>query len=110
MTDVYDGACFASGAFLEFDLDVSIRHASSNRHSLDDLLMELRPLAPVHRRFPASELIAQMDARLEAWREAGELRETLLASELIERHLPEIRADDQLAQWFEALVDWMKGL
>ena len=27
--------------------------------------------------------------------------------ELIERHLPEIRADDQLAQWFGALVDWM---
>lgn len=27
--------------------------------------------------------------------------------ELIERHLPEIRADDQLARWFEALVDWM---
>ncbi|MFT4979328.1 MAG: hypothetical protein ACI8S6_005238, partial [Myxococcota bacterium] len=26
---------------------------------------------------------------------------------LIERHLPEIRADDQLALWFGALVDWM---
>lgn len=26
---------------------------------------------------------------------------------LIERHLPEIRADDQLARWFGALVDWM---
>lgn len=75
------------GAAVAFDLDVSIRHASANRHSLDDLLLDMQALAPVHRRFPASELIAQMDARLAAWYATGELQDPLLASELIERHL-----------------------
>lgn len=75
------------GAALAFDLDLSIRSASQNRRSLDDLMLMLWSLAPEHRRFAAEDLFARMDALLGRWQEAGELSREISPSSIAARHL-----------------------
>ncbi|WP_106389888.1 hypothetical protein [Enhygromyxa salina] len=75
------------GAAVAFDLDRSIRAATEGRRSLDDLMILLAELAPVHRHWQAEDLIARMEAEVERWREAGELRVEISPSKIVERHL-----------------------
>ena len=75
------------GAALAFDLDVSLRHASANRRSLDDLMVRMTELAPLHRFFSSAELITLMDEELATWRAAGELEAEISIGEIIDRHL-----------------------
>jgi len=75
------------GAAIALDLDIQLRHATANRHGLDDMMLALRPLAPEHRRFEASELIARMDQQVAAWAEAGELEDEISIAAIVERHL-----------------------
>jgi hypothetical protein len=75
------------GAAVAFDLDVSIRSASQNRRSLDDLMLALWPLAPEKRRFAANDLLSLMDEEVARWYASGELNEEISPSAIAARHL-----------------------
>jgi hypothetical protein len=83
------GRVYWGGAAIALDLDLRIRAATANHRSLDDLMCTLAPFAPEHRMWTASEVLAQMDAELQRWHEAGELSTeiSLSLTNIAVRHL-----------------------
>jgi hypothetical protein len=75
------------GAAIAFELDLSLRRATQNRRSLDDLMRMLHTLAPEFRRYAAVDLVARMEAEVERWRREGVLDAEISPSAIVLRHL-----------------------